>query len=93
MHRRWSHTADLPIRHASRLTCQTRGMRPVGSVLGFLAWRVGVARTGFGVRLRRMVSTLVVVSGIGAAIGYAVVGRFLAAPEEEDEVDTRPDAE
>lgn len=85
--------ADLPITHASRLTCQTRGMRPVGSVLGFLAWRVGVARTGFGVRIRSLVSTIVVFVGIGAAIGYAIVGRFLAATDEEDEVGTRPDAE
>jgi len=68
-------------------------MRPVGSVLGFLIWRFGMARAGFGIRLRSTVHVLVVCSGIGAAIGYAIVGRYLAPTEDADEAETRPDAE
>ena len=81
------------MRPCAAQTCQTRLMRPVGSALGFLAWRWGIARAGFGVRLRSMVHILVVLSGIGAAIGYAIVGRYLAGPEDEDEAETRPDTE
>jgi hypothetical protein len=81
-----------PIPHASRLTCQTPRMRPVNAILGYLVWRVSLARMGFLVRLRSMISSGVVFGGIGAAIGYMVVGRLLGA-SDDDETETRRDPE
>jgi hypothetical protein len=68
-------------------------MRPVTTILGFLSWRAGLARTGYMLRLRSIASSLVVLGGVGAAIGFAVVGRFLGDTEDDDEAETRPDAE
>jgi len=68
-------------------------MRPVQTILGYLTWRVDVARTGYILRLRSIASSLVVFGGVGAAIGYAVVGRILGATEDDDDAESRPDAE
>jgi hypothetical protein len=70
-------------------------MRPVSMILGFLTWRVGVLRMGYMLRLRNLASSLVVLGGVGAAIGFAVVGRLLGdtEAEDDDEAETRPDAE
>ena len=68
-------------------------MRPVQTLLGYLLWRVHLARTGYVLRLRSILSSLVVFGGIGAAVGYAVVGRLLGTPEVDDEADIRPEAE
>lgn len=68
-------------------------MRPVGSIIDHVIWRAGVARSGFGLRLRALFSFLIVFGGIGVAIGYAVVGRVMGASDDDDEAETRPIAE
>ena len=63
-------------------------MRPVGMILGFLTWRVRLAHAGYMLRLKNIASSLVVLGGVGAAIGFAVVGRLLGVPEDDDEAET-----
>ena len=67
-------------------------MRPFHSLVGFLIWRVALARTGLRMRLHHVLSILVMLAGIGAAIGYNIVGRFLAPPEDDEAAETRLDA-
>ena len=81
------------MRPSAAQTCQTPRMRPLQALAGFLIWRVALARTGLRLRLHGMVAILVTFGGIGAAIGYAIVGRFLAGSGAEDEAEIRPDAE
>jgi hypothetical protein len=64
-------------------------MRPVASLLGLLTWRFRLGLAGWRLRLRGLFSALLVLGGVGAAIGYAVVGRVLADREEATD---RPDA-
>ncbi len=61
--------------------------------MGFLIWRVALARTSLRLRLHGLVTILVMFGGVGAAIGYAIVGRFLAGNGQEDEAETRSAAE
>ena len=68
-------------------------MRPFHALVGFLIWRVALARTGLRVRLHGVVSLLVMFGGLGAAVGYAIVARFLAGNGQEDEAETRSAAE
>lgn len=73
-------------------TCQTRTMRPLGTLVDILTWRVGIARTGVRLRLRSLFSFALVFGGIGAAIGYGVVAR-LGRGGPDDEADIQPVAE
>ncbi len=68
-------------------------MRPVGSIVDIVAWRVGLARQGLVLRLRGLFSILVVFGGVGVAIGYSVVDRFGRGLPDDDEADIRHDAE
>ncbi len=69
-------------------------MRPLGTIVDIFTWRIGIARSGVGLRLRSLFTFALVVGGIGAAVGYAVVGRFVrGGPDEDDEADTQPIAE
>jgi len=67
------------------LTCQTRPMRMLGSLLNVVAWRAGLARSGVRLRLRSLLSVVMILGGLGAAIGYAVVGRLERALDDDDE--------
>ena len=68
-------------------------MRSVGHIVDILAWRAGVAHSGLRLRLRGLFSILVVLGGIGTAIGFGVVNRLGQALEDDDEADTRPTSE
>jgi hypothetical protein len=52
--------------------------------MSLLTWRLRIARTGFLLRLRSLVSTLVVFGGAGVAIGYSVVSRFGHGFDDEE---------
>lgn len=71
------------------MTCQTPGMRPVAALLGLFAWRFRLGLSGLRLRFRGLLSALIVLGGMGAATGYAVVKRFLA---DQDGTSDRPDA-
>lgn len=53
-------------------------MRIVGSLLGVLVWRLRVGMTGLRLRFRGLLSSLIVLGGAGAALGYAIAKRVLA---------------
>jgi hypothetical protein len=64
-------------------------MRAVASLLGLFTWRFRLGLSGLRLRFRGLFSALLVLGGAGAAIGYAVVGRFLS---DRDEASDRQDA-
>jgi hypothetical protein len=60
-----------------------------GTTVDVVTWRASLARTDIRLRLRGLVSAVVVVGGIGTAIGFAVVERLeRQAMREEDEDET-----
>jgi hypothetical protein len=67
-------------------------MRPVGSIVDLLTWRLRLARTGLILRIRRLFSILVVFGGVGVALGYSVVARFSRDPDD-DEAESRRNPE
>lgn len=67
-------------------------MRPMGTIVGVLRWRVSMTRTGYALQLRRLLSVLIMLGGVGIALGYGIISRF-AQPGDEDEAGPRPVAE
>ena len=64
-------------------------MRIVGSILGVFTWRLRLGLTGLRLRFRGLLSALIVLGGVGAALGYAIADRMLS---DQDETATRPKA-
>jgi hypothetical protein len=57
-------------------------MRMMLTVLTTLAWRIGVVRLAWALRLRRLLSIAIVAVWTGAAVGFGAVRRFL--PQDDD---------
>jgi hypothetical protein len=71
------------------VTCQTRGMRIMRSILGVLGWRLRIGLSGLRLRFRSLLAVIMVLGGAGAAVGYAVADRMLS---DQDETTDRLDA-
>lgn len=65
------------------MTCQTDRMRPLVALFGLLRFRFGLRLSGVRLRARSLLSTALVLVGVGGAIGYAVVGRVLQDLEDD----------
>jgi hypothetical protein len=83
------HVAVHRVAPPSALTCQTRSVRIVRSILGVFGWRFRLGLAGLRLRFRSLVAALIVLGGAGAAIGYAIAERVLA---DQDETTDRLDA-
>lgn len=52
-------------------------MRIIGSLLGVFTWRFRLGLSGLRLRFRGLLSALIVLGGVGGALGYAVAKRVL----------------
>ncbi len=52
-------------------------MRIFAVIVATLGWRLGVIRTGWVLRVRRLLSLGIMAAWLGAAVGYIGVRRFL----------------
>ncbi len=68
-------------------------MRPMGTIVDVLRWRVGMTRSGYVLRLRGLLSALIMLGGVGIALGYGIISRLAQPGDDEDEAGTRPVAE
>ena len=65
-----------------------------GTTVDVVTWRAALARTDIRLRLRGLVSAVVIIGGIGTAIGFAVVERLerqAMSDEDEDETTRSPE--
>ncbi|MBX3029361.1 MAG: hypothetical protein KF809_04330 [Chloroflexi bacterium] len=58
-------------------------MRPLAALFGIFRFRLGLGLSGIRLRARTMLSTVMVLAGVGGAIGYAVVSRTLRDLEDD----------
>ncbi len=62
----------------------------MGHLYGILRFRLGMGMTGLRLRARTLFSVVLVLGGIGGAIGYGVVRQVLRDLEDEDQDPTGP---
>ena len=51
-------------------------MRIASSIVGTLLWRLAVTRSGLVLRIQELLSIALVATGVGTAVGYAIVSRM-----------------